>query len=244
MMAPVVKEVAGPSAQTLDRGLKLVHLLAAEPDGLTVTELAARLDVHRAIVYRLLGTLAQHRFVTRGSDGRHRLWTGLVEVARGVIPNWRAVAVPELQALADDLAATATLHVASEDAVVALLVVEPRSTPIYVAYQPGLRHPIAESASGTAILAGRPAVAGEPTVVTEARRQGHATSRGELSPGAIVAAAPIVVEGWADASVGAVSFGEFDASAVSRVIQAARTIASSFPGSGRRVAGDTQTSRA
>ena len=234
--APRKAVAAGPSVQTLDRGLKLLHLLAAEPDGLTVSELAARLDVHRAIVYRLLGTLGQHRFVTRAPDGRHTLGIGLVEVARGVIPDWRRVAVPELQALADEVAATATLHVASEDVVVALLVVEPRSTPIHVAYQPGLRHPIAGSASGRAILAGRPPEADEPREVVAARRLGYAVSRGELSAGAAVVAAPVVVDGWADASVGAVSFEELDERRARRVVAAASAIAAAFPTGARRAA--------
>lgn len=223
-------ELPGPSVQTLDRGLRILHLLASEPDGLTVAELAARLDVHRAVVYRLLGTLTRHRLVTRGRDGRHTLAMGLVELARGVIPNWRAVAVPELQALAEDLGATATLHVASEDAVVALIVMEPRSTPIHVAYQPGVRHGIRDGAAGIAILAGRPASRDDSSAVADARKRGYAMSRGELSRGAVVIAAPVVVDAWADASVGAISFSEFDPTAVTRVTQAAQAIAASFPG--------------
>ena len=220
----------GPSVQTLDRGLRLLHLLAAAPGGLTAGELAARLDVHRAIVYRLLGTLAQHRLVIRGSDGRHRLWTGLVELARGVVPNWRTVAVPELQTLARDLAATATLSVAAEDSAVALLVVEPPNTPIHVAYQPGLRHPLTRGASGKAILAGRPPAPREAKEITEVRRRGYSITRGELQPGAVGIAAPVVVDGWADASVGAVSFTDFGVAARTRVVEAAARIAGAFPG--------------
>lgn len=231
---------AGPSVQTLDRGLRLLQLLAAAPAGLTAGELAGRLDVHRAIVYRLLGTLAQHRLVVRGTDGRHRLWTGLVELARGVVPNWRTVAVPELQALARDLAATATLTVAAEDSAVALLVVEPPNTPIHAAYQPGLRHPLTRGASGKAILAGRPAAPREARAITDARRRGYAVTRGELQPGAVGIAAPVIVDGWADASVGAVSFTDFTAAACTRVVEAAARVAGAFPRAdgGARAAGE------
>lgn len=232
------KRGEGPSVQTLDRGLRLLHLLAAEPEGLTVSELAAQLAVHRAIVYRLLGTLAHHRFVVRGADGRYRIWTGVLEVARGLVPNWRAVAVPELQALAEDLSATATLTVASDDSAVALLVVEPRTTPIHVAYRPGLRHPLARGASGKAILAGRPPQRGEPRDVADARRLGYAVTRGELQPGAVGIAAPVVVDGWAEASVGAVSFTDFDARAARRVLEAAAAIAAAFPAAGPPAAKD------
>ena len=221
---------AGPSVQTLDRGLRVLRLLAAAPGGLTVSELADRLTVHRAIVYRLLGTLSDHRLVVRGPDGRHRLWTGLVELARGVTPNWRTLALPELQALAEDLAATATLTVAAEDSAVALLVVEPPNAAMHVAYRPGLRHPLVRGASGKAILAGRPAVPNEPADVAVARRRGFAVTRGEIQPGAVGIAAPVVVDGWADASVGAVSFTDFGAAARSRVVRAAARIAAAVPG--------------
>ena len=48
------------TSQTLDRGLRVLDVLAAAPGGLTVTELAARLEVNRTVVYRLVSTLEQH----------------------------------------------------------------------------------------------------------------------------------------------------------------------------------------
>jgi DNA-binding IclR family transcriptional regulator len=213
----------------LDRGLRLLRLLAAEPRGMTVSELAARLEVHRAIVYRLLGTLAAHRFVARGTDGHHRLSIGLVELARSVDTDWRALAHGELQSLAEDAGATATLSVADEGAAVALLVVEPRTTALHVAYRPGLRHPLTRGASGKAILAGRPPQHGESADVARARRVGYAVTRGDLQPGAVGIAAPVVVDGWADASVGLVSFTEFDEAATRLVVDAAAAIAAAFP---------------
>jgi DNA-binding IclR family transcriptional regulator len=44
------------TAQTLDRGLRLLHLVADATNGVTVTEAAARLGVGRAVVNRLVGT--------------------------------------------------------------------------------------------------------------------------------------------------------------------------------------------
>lgn len=218
-----------PTVQTLDRGLRILHLLAGSPGGRTVSELASELEVHRAIVYRLLGTLGAHRLVIKGEDGRYRLWTGLVELARGVIPRWRQVAWPELETLADDLGCTAIVAVASEDSCIALLVAEPRTAPLHVAYQPGLRHPLGTGASGKAILAGRPAGPGEPREIEEARKKGFARSEGEIQPGAFGIAAPILVDGWADASVGVVSFRRLDPAGERRVVDAATRIASAFP---------------
>ena len=109
--------------QTLDRGLRVLELLAETPDGKPVAELAGALGVHRAIVYRLLATLEGHALVARAGDGRFRLAAGLVALARGVSPRLQAAALPELTRLAEDVGATATLTVADGEEAVALAVV-------------------------------------------------------------------------------------------------------------------------
>ncbi|HEV7787535.1 MAG TPA: helix-turn-helix domain-containing protein, partial [Pseudonocardia sp.] len=43
--------------QTLDRGLSVLELVSQRPAGVSVAELAAALDVHRAICYRIVATL-------------------------------------------------------------------------------------------------------------------------------------------------------------------------------------------
>ncbi|PWU60953.1 IclR family transcriptional regulator, partial [Micromonospora globispora] len=63
---------AGETAQTLDRGLRLLHLVADAPGGLTVTEAANRLGVGRAAVYRLVGALTDHGMLRRDGGGRLR----------------------------------------------------------------------------------------------------------------------------------------------------------------------------
>jgi DNA-binding IclR family transcriptional regulator len=209
------------TVQTLDRGLRLLELLADAPDGLPVAHLAATLDVHRAIVYRLLATLAGHRLVHRGEDGRYRLGTGLVRLARGVAPRLQAAAMPELGRLAEDVGATATLTVADGDEAVALAVVEPRNTLIHVAYRPGLRHALELGAPGRAILIGRPASAADSPAVTRGRRRGYVVSRGEIQPGASGLAAPVP---GADASVGVVSLVDLGEEVAARVIAAAEAI--------------------
>lgn len=212
-------------AQTLDRGLRVLRLLAEQPDGLRVAEIAVALGVHRAVVYRLLSPLEAHRLVARARDGRIRLGGGLVELARAVARTLTAVALPHMRALAEELGATATLTVARGDEAVALAVVEPRNTNIHVAYRVGLRHPLVRGASGKAILAGRPPASGEDGAVSEARRRGYAVTSGELQPGAVGIAAPIAVDGWADASLGVVSLTDLGDEAGERVRRAAAAVA-------------------
>ena len=41
-------------SQTLDRGIRALEMVAAAPGGMTVQEVADRLEVHRTIAHRLL----------------------------------------------------------------------------------------------------------------------------------------------------------------------------------------------
>ena len=186
------------TAQTLDRGLRLLHLVADTPGGVTVTEAANHLGVGRAVVYRLVGTLMLHGFVRRDRSGRLRLGAGVLQLARRAQPLVADAALPALRRLAEDVGATAHLTVAEGAEGVALVVVEPTWTQFHVAYRAGSRHPLERGAAGRAILAGRRG--DESVVVTE----------GELQPGAHGVAAPVLgVEGL-EASVGVVTLVPLD----------------------------------
>src|SRR5690242_21637371 len=89
---PVSSRNAG--SQTLDRGIRALELVAAAPGGLTVQEVADRLDVHRTIAHRLLGTLTDHHLVARGPDNRFRAGGGLAALAAGLHATLRDTAVP------------------------------------------------------------------------------------------------------------------------------------------------------
>ncbi len=65
------------TSQTLDRGLRVLKLLADTDHGLTVTELSTKLGVNRTVVYRLLATLEQHCLVRRDLGGRARVGLGV-----------------------------------------------------------------------------------------------------------------------------------------------------------------------
>lgn len=219
---------SGDVLQTLDRGLSVLTELAGVSGGLTVTELAERLGVHRTIASRLAATLAGHHLVMRGADGRYRLGLRLVELAGHVLPQLSDVALPVLRRLSEVRNMTSFLSVADHDECVALAVVEPRNTDVHVGYRTGSRHPIARGAPGIAILAGQPPTEGEDEMVTEARRLGYALTRGQLQQGAVGVAAP-VHDDVLRASVGVVAFEEptVDA-AVPDVLRAADQIAAAL----------------
>ncbi|HTJ32785.1 MAG TPA: helix-turn-helix domain-containing protein [Dactylosporangium sp.] len=201
--------MATETAQTLDRGLRLLHLVADSPAGLTMTEAAAHLGVGRAVIYRLAATLSEHGMVRRDRSGRLRLGAGVLHLARRSQPLVADAALPALRRLAETVGATAHLTIADGGEAYALAVVEPSWTQFHVAYRSGSRHPLEAGAAGKAILAGR---RGDYAAVT---------TTGELQQGAHgVAAAVGGVEGL-EASVGVVALTELDPASVPREVTAA-----------------------
>ena len=199
----------GETAQTLDRGLRLLYLVAQANSGVSPTEAAAQLGVGRAVIYRLAGTLIEHGLVRRDRSGRLRLGPGVLQLARRVQPLLAEAALPVLRRLADDAGATAHLTIAEGSEAVAMVVVEPTWTQFHVAYRTGSRHPLERGAAGRAILAGR---AGDAEVVV---------SEGELQPGAYGVATPVLgVDGLA-ASVGVVALTALDLAQVGPMVRRA-----------------------
>jgi DNA-binding IclR family transcriptional regulator len=212
--------VSAETSQTLDRGLRVLRLLAESSGGLTVTELAASLGVNRTVVYRLLATLEQHGLVRRDGGGRARLGLGVLQLSRQVQPLLRDAALPLLRRLAEEVGATAHLTVVDSGDALAVAVVEPSWTDYHVAYRVGSRHPLERGAAGRAILAARQAESGggpHPLyLVTE----------GELQAGARGVAAPLLGVPALEASVGVIALGDLDATTVGpRVLAAAAEIA-------------------
>ncbi|GGJ90884.1 transcriptional regulator [Pilimelia anulata] len=209
-MSDVEPPRRGETAQTLDRGLRLLTLVGEAP-GLSVTEAAGQLGIGRTVVYRLIGTLSAHGLLRRDRDGGLRLGVGLLQLARRARPLIADAARPALRRLAEDVGATAHLTVADGAEATALVVVEPSWTSMHVAYRSGTRHPLDRGAAGQAILAGR------------AGRPGPVITAGELQAEAYGVAAPVVgVEGL-DASVGVVALGPLDQRTAARAVLTAAT---------------------
>lgn len=208
------------TAQTLDRGLRLLHLVADAPAGLTVTEAATALGVGRAVVYRLAGALAAHGMIRRDTAGRMRLGPGVLHLARRAQPLLADAAVPVLRGLAERVGATAHLTLADGAEAVAVAVVEPSWTAFHVAYRTGSRHPLTAGAAGRAILAGRALTATGPP---PADGSGVVVSSGELQPGAHGVAVPVLGVPGLEASVGVVALQPLDPDVVGPHVTAAAT---------------------
>ena len=204
------------TSQTLDRGLRVLRVLAGAPGGLTITELAERLEVNRTVVYRLVTTLEQHGLVRRDARARLHVGLGVLHLASAVQPVLRDVALPVLRRLAEEVGCTAHLTVADGDEALALAVVEPSWTDFHVAYRVGSRHPLGQGAAGKAILLGREPAEG---------RAPYVKTTGELQAGAQGLAAPVPELEGLEASIGIVTLGELEADVAGpRVAEAAAEV--------------------
>ncbi|MEU6715117.1 helix-turn-helix domain-containing protein [Nonomuraea sp. NPDC046802] len=222
-MTPDQHSSAG--SKTIDTGLRLLEILKDHPDGLTITELAQLAAIHRNAVSRHLVALCRHRLAARIGT-RFTLGLGIVELNAAVQHRLRTAASAALQVLADACNATAFITVLDidESQAVVLTVSEPRVSQIHVSYRAGTRHPADRGASGIAILAGRPPLPGERPAIPQARAAGYSVTAGELQPGAWGIAAPIITAGRpAGASVGVVTIGARDESAIAPLVLSAAT---------------------
>lgn len=193
------------TSQTLDRGVRLLQLLAdSGSGGLSITDLAGRLGVGRPVVYRLVATFADHDLVRRTDDGRVRLGLGVLRLSSAVQPGLRAAARPVLRELAETAGATAHLTIVDGGEALAVATVEPSWTDYHVSYRVGTRHPIGQGAAGKAIAAGRTGAVGA------------VSSIGELQAGARGVAAPVLGVAGLEASIGVVTVGELDDAVVVR----------------------------
>lgn len=209
--------------QTLDRGLTALEIIAERAEGLSVAELAERLEVHRAIAYRIVATLEQHGLVARGAEGGLRLGAGAALLAARFEPQLRRVAQPLLEALARETRATAFISVAQGEEAVVILVAEPEEGLLRVGYRVGSRHPLSLGAAGIAILAGREPRPEDGEAVRQARIDGYSLTRGQLQRGAVGVASAIPVPrlgSGLEACVGVVAMDDLETERAAAAVMA------------------------
>ena len=208
--------MAAETSQTLDRGLRVLLLLADSPEGMTVTEIATALGGSRTVVYRLVVTLEQHALVRRSADGRCRIGLGVLTLARQAQPFLRDAALPALRRLAEATGATSFLGVVDGGDLLTVAVVEPPRSDVHVAYRLGSRTPLDRGAGGRAVLAAR-------TAGGRALDPPWVVSTGD-PPGASGVAVPVVGIPGMEAAVGVVALAAPE-SLGPRVTRAAADIA-------------------
>ncbi|GGH40912.1 MarR family transcriptional regulator [Microbacterium album] len=165
--------MAAESSTTVDRSIRLLFELAQHPDGLTVSELARRLDTQRPPLYRQLRSLMEARLVRRTENKLYQLGVGVLELARAFADPFTERARPALQQAADATGHSAMLNFAEGDALVLALSATPRAAGMHLSTPVGFVYPEGPIAPRVAMLAARPPAPDEDEVVTATRARGY-----------------------------------------------------------------------
>jgi Transcriptional regulator len=80
--------MADIKVQSLDRTFNILEILAREPNGLTLAEISAKVDLPRSTAFRLLAVLLQREYVRKASEtNRYRLGPGFIELSSNYLNN-------------------------------------------------------------------------------------------------------------------------------------------------------------
>jgi IclR family transcriptional regulator, KDG regulon repressor len=141
--------------QSLARGLKILDILGQSPEGVSVTELAGRLEIDKGSASRLITTLARYGYAEKDPVTRHYyLGSQLITLSRSLLARMplRELAKPFLRRLMESTGECAHLAVASQGKVLYIDQVESPAT-LRVNAQVGQTAPLHCTALGKALLA-------------------------------------------------------------------------------------------
>ena len=196
--------------QTADRALQVLQQFRTQADGLRVSEIAARLGLHRSTASRLVSTLEARGFLERdATGGLLRLGPEAARIGRVAVAGRELVTVagPVLNGLAAETGETVTLAVPT-DGQVATVAQADGSYFVSSGNWVGVRTPLHCAADGKVLLAfdgarlGRTGLARRTkrTIVdlkvltrelASVRRRGFAVAEGELEEGLVGVAVPV-----------------------------------------------------
>lgn len=139
---------------TLVKGLGLLEVLSHSDRPLGVTELAARLDISKSNVHRMLQTLVDLRYVKQDDNAAYRATIRLWELGSAVLAHFdvRQFAGPRMEQLLEQTRETVHLSVLDGDEVVYVHKID-SPEPVRAYSQIGGRAPAHCVATGKAMLA-------------------------------------------------------------------------------------------
>jgi DNA-binding IclR family transcriptional regulator len=200
--------------QSVDRAVRLLFALGEEPDGVSVSEVARRLELHKSTVSRLLATLEHHELVTQDAESEQfRLGPGFARLAATQEQDVALVPVlrPYLDSLARQTGETVNLAVLRGRDVFHLDQVDAGRYIASTNWAGGLS-PVHATATGRVLMAFGPASVADAILAHDlprmtdrtltsaaelrrslevVRRVGHAVIVGELEEGLTAVAAPV-----------------------------------------------------
>jgi DNA-binding IclR family transcriptional regulator len=149
--------------QVIARAAEMLRRLAAEPDGLTLIELAARVGLPRSTAHRIVGALTREGFIRVASSGRLRIGSALIGIAVSSRRDLRHEAAPFIERLSRELRETVDLAVLDGSEILFIDQHTSRRT-LRVVAEIGARFPLYCTAGGKAVLAALPAQEAERLV--------------------------------------------------------------------------------
>jgi IclR family acetate operon transcriptional repressor len=146
----------GANGPSLGEAVAVLEAFGREAGGLDAAELARRTGIHAARVSRALDALAAEGLVSARGDGCYdvALRTALLSTGGGSVGRLRAAARPVLETLRDRTGETANLVVREGEEAVYVEQAESRHALRHTGWV-GRRIPLADSASGRVLQAGR-----------------------------------------------------------------------------------------
>jgi len=100
---------ASGSVQSIDRAMRLLETIGDLGGTASIAEISARLNLPKATVHRIAGTLGERGYVRQQSDRRYALGPGLIRIGEQATKLLGTWAMPELTALVNELGETANL---------------------------------------------------------------------------------------------------------------------------------------
>jgi DNA-binding IclR family transcriptional regulator len=199
---------------TADKALQILGLFHDDRLVIGATDVAVALQTSRSTAYRYLQSLVSAGFLEEQAGGGFRLGSRVLELSRLARKGFRVVDAsrPIMRGLRDSLGETVLLTRRSGDRVVCLETEEARST-VRISYERGSVVPLHAGAAALVLLAWMPVHDSQALLAAstrerftdatlveieslmirlgQIRKDGIATSRGELDPDVVGVAAPI-----------------------------------------------------
>jgi len=145
------------SVQTLDRTIDIIELLATSPQGMGVTEIGAKVNLHKSTVHRLINVLARRGYVEKDpKQGTYKIGFKFIEISSLYMNQLelKTEAFPFMRRLAEQTGQVTHLAILDGFDVVYIEKIDVvRSLRLYS--QIGKRVPIYCTALGKVLLAGQ-----------------------------------------------------------------------------------------
>lgn len=159
----MVKNAESYRIQSIDRAAELLNSIARYPEPVSLKVLSAETGFHSSTTFRILASLIQNRLVEKDNSGNYRLGLRLLQLGVRLHSNidMRALAIPVLESLRDELNESVYLTIREGDEVVYIEKMTPNRL-VHVQQLVGSRAPLHVTAVGKLMLdiAGNDAIDG------------------------------------------------------------------------------------